>query len=71
MACGCLTGMRVPVACPRLLSLPPCDSMRVYMRLLQLGGNAALIKFFKENGVNDLGIRDKYHSAPAELYKER
>jgi hypothetical protein len=39
--------------------------------LLQLGGNAALIKFFKEHGVDTLSIKEKYNTPAAELYRER
>ena len=38
---------------------------------LQLGGNAALIKYFKDRGLNDLPIRDKYNTPEAENYRER
>ena len=47
------------------------DVGRMVLRVGQLGGNAALIKFFKERGVNELPIRDKYNSSAAELYRER
>ena len=46
-------------------------AVRVCAWLSQLGGNAALINFFKEHGVNDLSIKEKYNTPAAELYRER
>ena len=41
------------------------------MKMMQLGGNKALIDFFKKHGVNDLSIPEKYDTPAAELYRER
>jgi ADP-ribosylation factor GTPase-activating protein 1 len=54
-----------------LLLLPRRSGLFAAPLVVQLGGNAKLIAFFTEHGVNSLSIKEKYNSPAAELYRER